>query len=236
MHADYFVTWNMRDAIIWRTPNLNEAVSHEHRLKTYPIISPVTEPNDLWVVSKQELLKSRAQEILYDLSILQREGHLHLIDVDSTFFVHILIESAKTEKDIEKLMEQVISEVIPDGMRKFPEEFIDSRYLKEAKEISVPDEPLKLGKFFFGRQELLLEGGLKYEAASIAEAKFIMYSQKPNGYLIKIPEDNVCVKKAIDAYERYIEGIKTELFQAFFARTHDHKLADTLAIRVMEKF
>ncbi len=95
MHADYFVTWNMRDAIIWRTPNLNEAVSHEHRLKTYPIISPVTEPNDLWVVSKQELLKARSREILYDLSILHREGHLHLIDVDSTFFVHILTEAAR---------------------------------------------------------------------------------------------------------------------------------------------
>ncbi len=22
MHADYFVTWNMRDAVIWRTPLL----------------------------------------------------------------------------------------------------------------------------------------------------------------------------------------------------------------------
>jgi hypothetical protein len=33
------------------------------------------------------------------------------------------VKTAKTEKDIEKLMEKVISEVIPDGMRKFPEDF-----------------------------------------------------------------------------------------------------------------
>lgn len=105
MNADYFVTWNMRDAVIWRTPNcpvpesLNrgiEQVSHEHRLKTYPAILPVTEVNDLWVVSKQELLKARAREILYDLSILHRDGHLHLVDVDSTFFIHILTEAVKT--------------------------------------------------------------------------------------------------------------------------------------------
>jgi hypothetical protein len=38
------------------------------------------------------------------------------------------VKTAKTEKDIEKLMEKVISEVIPDGMRKFPEgrhDFLD---------------------------------------------------------------------------------------------------------------
>ncbi|MBI3753161.1 MAG: N-6 DNA methylase, partial [Deltaproteobacteria bacterium] len=96
MNADYFVTWNMRNAVIWRTPNWIEKTSHEHRLKTYPAILPVTEVNDLWVASKQELLKARAGEILYDLSILLRDGHLHLVDVDSTFFVHILTEAVKT--------------------------------------------------------------------------------------------------------------------------------------------
>lgn len=180
-------------------------------------------------------MKGRAQEILYDLSILKREGHLHLIDADSTFFVHILTESAKTEKDIEKLMEQVVSEVVPNGLRKFPEEFIDSRYLKEAKEISVPDEPLKLGKFFFGRQEVLSEGGFKYEASSIAVAKFIMYSQKPNCYIVKIPKDKVSLKKAVAEYKKYIEGLKDNLFEEFVTRTHDHKLADMLAARVIEE-
>lgn len=96
MHADYFVTWNMRDAVIWRTPNWTEEVSRIHRLKTYSPISQVTNPDDLWVVSKQELLKAKAKEILNDLSTLHREGHLHLIDVDSTFFVHELSEAVKT--------------------------------------------------------------------------------------------------------------------------------------------
>ncbi|MCR4293798.1 MAG: N-6 DNA methylase [Candidatus Kuenenia sp.] len=143
------------------------------------------------------------------------------------------VKATKTEKDVEKLMEQIINEVIPSGSRKFPEEFIDNRYLKDAKEISIPNEPLKLGKFFFGRQEVLSESGFKYETKSVAEAKFIIYSQIPNCYIVKLPEDKIRLKKAVDEYERYIEGIKNELFQAFFTRTHDHKLADTLVERVM---
>ena len=146
------------------------------------------------------------------------------------------IKTTKTEKDVEKLVEQVINEVIPNGHRKFPEEFIDNRYLKDAKEISIPNEPLKLGRFFFGRQEILAESGFKCEAASVAEAKFIILSQKPNCYIIKLPEDKIRLKNAIDEWERYIEGLKDELFQTFFTRTHDHKLADTLVSRVMEKF
>jgi type I restriction-modification system DNA methylase subunit len=96
MQADYFVTWNMRDAVIWRTPNWTDEVSRIHRLKTYPPISHITSPDDLWVISKQELLKAKSKEILNDLSTLYREGHLHLIDVDSTFFVHELSEAVKT--------------------------------------------------------------------------------------------------------------------------------------------
>ena len=95
MHADYFVTWNMRDAVIWRTPLWTEEVSRVHRLKTYPSIYQVSNPDDLWVGFKQELLRAKAKEILNDLSTLYREGHLHLIDVDSTFFVHELSEAVK---------------------------------------------------------------------------------------------------------------------------------------------
>ncbi len=96
MQAAYFVTWNMRDSIIWRTPNKSEDVTHVHRLKAYAPIIQISNPDDLWVGFKQELLKAKAKEVLDDLSTLHGRGHLHLIDVDSTFFVHRLSEAVKS--------------------------------------------------------------------------------------------------------------------------------------------
>lgn len=93
MNANYFVTWNMRESVIWRTPLKGEAVSAIHRFKSYLSIHQVNVPDDLWDAAKQRLLKSRAKEILDDLAVLHKEGHLNLVDVDSTFFVHKLHEA-----------------------------------------------------------------------------------------------------------------------------------------------
>jgi len=95
------------------------------------------------------------------------------------------------EKCKDKLVEQVVNEIIPNGPRKFPEEFIERMYLKGGKEISIPGEPLKLGENFMGQQEIVSDGAFKYTAS--------------------------------------------KLFQAFFTRTHDHKLAERLTMRVMDE-
>ncbi|MBI3600266.1 MAG: hypothetical protein HY097_06455, partial [Nitrospinae bacterium] len=88
--------------------------------------------------------------------------------------------------------------------------------------------------YFMGQQEVVSDSGFKYTAQGIEEAKFIIYSQKPNCYIVKLPKDRIRLTKAVYEYERYIKGLKDELFQAFFTRTHDHKLADTLVERVIE--
>ncbi|MDP3024270.1 MAG: hypothetical protein Q8O10_01915, partial [candidate division Zixibacteria bacterium] len=93
MKADHFVTWNMRDAIIWRTPNFDEKVTSQYRQRTYLPISQINIPDDLWVESKKILLKERAKEILDDLVTQHRDGHLHQVDVDTTFFVKLLHEA-----------------------------------------------------------------------------------------------------------------------------------------------
>ncbi len=61
-----------------------------------------------------------------------------------------------------------------------------SKYLKDSKEISVTGETLKHGTYFMGQQEIISDGGFKYNASSLDEAKYIIYSQKPNSFLIKI--------------------------------------------------
>ncbi|MFZ3136510.1 MAG: N-6 DNA methylase [Thermodesulfovibrionales bacterium] len=145
------------------------------------------------------------------------------------------VKQVKTQRDIEKLKEQVIEETFPDGAKKFPEEFIDSKYLKDAKEISISNEPLKLGSYFIGQQEVVSDSGFKYDAANLEEAKFIIYAQKPNSFLVKIPREILVIVNGVDDYERYLKDLKAKLFEAFFSRTHDHKQADVLVQQVFEE-
>ena len=142
------------------------------------------------------------------------------------------VKQAKVQKDIEKLKEQVIEEIIPDGIKKFPEEFIDSKHLKDGKEISVPGETLKLGSYFIGQQEVISDSGFKYDASNLDEAKYIIYAQKPNSFLVRIPKKTPVLINAINDYEKYLKDLKAKLFEAFFNRTLDHKQADTFVQQV----
>jgi len=93
MNADRFVTWNMRSAILWRTPQAGTAVSATDRVKEYPPIPNISQVDDMWVKPNDILLKTLARDILDDLKTLKYEGHLHQIEADTTFFVGRLHKS-----------------------------------------------------------------------------------------------------------------------------------------------
>ena len=144
-------------------------------------------------------------------------------------------KNAVYKKDVEKLKESVLEEILPDGAKNFPEEFIDSAYLKDSKEISITGKPLKLGHFFMGLQEVVSEDGYKYEAKSLEQAKFIIYSQKADTYIVKIPKNKTALNKAIHSYEKYLKELKGKFFETFFNRVLDHKQAESLVRTVFEE-
>ncbi len=137
-------------------------------------------------------------------------------------------KQARTTRDVESLKEQVIEEVIPDGLRRFPEGFVDPRDLKGAREIAVDKGPLRLGSYFMGQQEVVSEGGLRYVAASLDEARFIVYAHRTDSFVIRIPKVPLVIAKAVDDYERYLTDLKSRFFASFFARTHNHSQSETL--------
>ena len=71
MNADHFVTWNMRNAILWRTPQALMPVFAENRVKEYPPIPNISKPDDMWIKSNEIRLKERAREILDDLKTIK---------------------------------------------------------------------------------------------------------------------------------------------------------------------
>jgi type I restriction enzyme M protein len=144
------------------------------------------------------------------------------------------VKKVKQNRDVEKLKEQVLEEILPKGPRRFPEDFIDSKYLKDAFELPVPGEPLKLGAHFMGTQEVISDKGFRYQAQSVEEAKFIVYAVKAGIYLLKVPNNKSALSQAVIKYERYLRQLKDEFFEVFFQRTHDHKLADMLTNQIFE--
>jgi len=144
-------------------------------------------------------------------------------------------KNARTKKSLEDLKERVLDEVIPYGLRVFPEEFIDSVYLRQSTEISIPKEKMRLGHFFMGLQEVIADDGYKYEAKSLDEGKFIIYSQKPNTFVIKIPKNKIALSKAVSQYERYLRSLKDKFFETFFNRVLDHQLAERLTQSALEE-
>ncbi|MDP3024225.1 MAG: N-6 DNA methylase, partial [candidate division Zixibacteria bacterium] len=139
------------------------------------------------------------------------------------------------KKDVEKLKESILEEILPEGAKNFPEEFIDSVYFKDSKEISITGKPLKLGHFFMGLQEVIAEDGFKYEAKSLEEAKFVIYSQKLDSYIIKIPKNKIALSKVVHNYEKYLKELKGKFFETFFNRVRDHKQADSLTRQAFEE-
>ncbi|KJU84831.1 N-6 DNA Methylase [Candidatus Magnetobacterium bavaricum] len=143
-------------------------------------------------------------------------------------------KQARTTRDVESLKEQVIEDVIPNGLKRFPEGFVDPQDLRGAKEISVDKGPLRLGSYFMGQQEVVSEGGLRYVAASLHEARFIVYAHRPNSFIIRIPKVPLVTARAVDDYERYLTDLKSRFFAAFIVRTHDHRQSETLVQQVFQ--
>jgi hypothetical protein len=142
------------------------------------------------------------------------------------------VKQVKTQRDVDRLKKQVMEEVLPNGLKKFPDEFLEAPLKpQDYQNISIPCEPLKLGMFFLGTQQVVSDSGFTFEAKSVDEAKYAIYSQKPDTFVVSLPKDSVVITKAVNDYERYLRKLRDDLFQALFKRTFDHKLSDTLMQR-----
>ncbi|MCX6813544.1 MAG: N-6 DNA methylase [Candidatus Azambacteria bacterium] len=139
----------------------------------------------------------------------------------------------KPKRDIPKVKEEVVREVLPDGLKPFPESFLPSGLA--MREVAIPPGRLQLGEHFLGTQEVINESGGKYKAASIEEAEFIMFAQKPRSHIIRIPKEQKEIHNAVVKYKKYLKEIRERLMRAFVIRTGDENTSERLTAEVMEE-
>ena len=143
----------------------------------------------------------------------------------------------RVEQDIERLREEIANEVLQNGPIKFPDGFVKGWGRIECKEIGVPAGTLKLGGAFFDKQEICDEEGKHLmEFGSEEEGKFIVYAKKKDEHVIKIPESNTAIKKAVKEYESYVKELRDKLYTAFMEKCGNHSLSENLTRQIFEEY
>jgi len=133
------------------------------------------------------------------------------------------------------LMEEVLSKVVPNGVKAFPEDFLEERVEdEEMHEITVPGTILQLDP---NSQIAVISPRrhFRYEAKNPLEAKCIIYAYRIGQKEVKIPKDNRAVLRAVTSYEKYCEAIRHKCFTLFLEETNDEDMAELLTKEVEQK-
>ena len=134
-----------------------------------------------------------------------------------------LFEQAKDLKDGEWI-EIVIEEILPQGLKEFPKDFINFVDLKETTEIRLPADGISLAPLtrvtLVGKKK-----SFRYDARNPSVALYVLYSNISGHKNIFLPCDNKIVFRIVKEYEKYLREICKNAKKLFteIADSSDHK-------------
>jgi len=182
------------------------------------------------VVEAMGFPKRAAKEILAAVVDLVEERHL-------LPKLRRVRKKKRVKQDLEKLREEVVEEVLPNGVKRFPDAYVKGWSGVEWKEVAVPARRVKLGEAGIGVQEICdEEGNQVMEVEGLARAKFIVYAKRPDEQVVRMPVDAIVVSKAVQDYEADVREIRDRLYGAIIEKSGNHNVAENLALEVCEDF
>lgn len=145
---------------------------------------------------------------------------------------------ARVERNTEKILSEVIEEILPEGGKKFPEAFwpqgFDGRNRDAFKEINVTGKPFQLGHAMLMQQEVVDQDGQTISCPSRAEAEFLIHAVEPHHFVLRIPKDKFVIEKTVAAYLRYRNDLEKQFLRKIGERTLNHAEAETLTRHALE--
>jgi hypothetical protein len=148
------------------------------------------------------------------------------------------MRKTKTRKVMaeKEAFQQVLDEVIPDGPKRFPEDFLSTEAAKSDRaEMALPERPLRV--CVSPMYTTIYEGTSVFKQLKYpAEGKFIVYCQKAGQPVAAIPSKPVEVTRTVANYESYIRSLHEALYDAFYRRTLDVNVSKRLTQVVLDRY
>lgn len=143
-------------------------------------------------------------------------------------------EKEKIDQKNQANIDQVVSQILPDGPEQFPDYFLSDKK-GPFDIIQVPPETIRLGQLSGRKQQVVSEMGFLYEAKNLVEGKYIVYAHMAGNRPVKIPEKPFEVFRTVKQYEIYVRGIQKSLIDSYYKRTGHKPTAEHLARSAFKK-
>lgn len=136
-----------------------------------------------------------------------------------------------------KVAEEVLDELLPDGPKQFPDEFL-SAAAAAGNTVSVE---LPEARLIFDHSPLFTgvhtaDDSFSRNVKSPAEGKFLLYAQRCGHRTAHLPEKVVEISRTVANYENYLRELRKELYEAYYRRTLDTRTAARLTQAAFERF
>jgi hypothetical protein len=135
-----------------------------------------------------------------------------------------------------QVFQNVLDEILPDGTKRFPDDFLSASISKkDLTEIQLPEQALKLDARPI-TMCLYTDEGVFREVKNPAEGKFIVYCQQGGQKTASVPVKMVEITRTVANYESYLRDLRKTLYDAFYRHTLDVGVAAKLTQTAFERF
>ena len=142
--------------------------------------------------------------------------------------------STKAEK---KAAEEVLDEVLPDGPKRFPDEFLSSAATASIRtSVELPEAPLIFDNSPLFSGVYTAGGSFSRAVRTPAEGKFLLYAQGCGHRSVGLPEKVVEINRAVADYEKYLRDLRKQVYAAYYRRTLDTRTAARLTQAGFDRF
>lgn len=133
---------------------------------------------------------------------------------------------SRGQKAAGRVAENVLSELLPEGVQRFPDDFLTPAARAHMREVPLPEKPVHHRGAFFGKEELSDDSGTKIMLSNNFEVRYVLYAQANGARLVHIPEKMVEVSRAVNEYVKYLRDLRQRLYVTHFRRSLDQIAAN----------
>ena len=129
--------------------------------------------------------------------------------------------------------DSVLHELLPDGPRAFPSEFLDAT---RTVTLDLPLEPISVVVLPGGRCAVQSDFGFRRDVRNPTEGNFLYYAYLRGHRLVSIPKEMIDVFRAVKGYENYLRDLRYALLRAYERKSGHKPMAEHHARGVFKSF